>query len=77
MCPVPPSLYAQADDRFFWNKHLQRRLIDLTTSSTDQDVRRTSFGGVLDVQLIRPNPLVQQVHPARHVWLWVDRKSVV
>lgn len=28
----------QADDRFFWNKHLQRRLIDISTSATDKDV---------------------------------------
>jgi hypothetical protein len=32
------DLTFQADDRFFWNKFLQSRFIDITTSNPDQDV---------------------------------------
>lgn len=35
----------QADDRFFWNKHLQRRLIDISTSATDKDVSYGAASG--------------------------------
>lgn len=34
----PKPLWATADDRFFWNKFLQARLIDLTVSNPDQDL---------------------------------------
>ncbi|GAA5941368.1 uncharacterized protein JCM15063_006076 [Sporobolomyces koalae] len=30
-------LWETADDRFFWNKHLHQRLIDATTTGTEQD----------------------------------------
>lgn len=33
-----PLALLQADDRFFWNKHLQRRLIDISTGAGDKDV---------------------------------------
>ncbi|EJD55532.1 inositol/phosphatidylinositol phosphatase [Auricularia subglabra TFB-10046 SS5] len=32
------ALWETADDRFFWNKFLQSRLIDITTSNRDQDL---------------------------------------
>ncbi|KAK4049589.1 Phosphoinositide phosphatase sac1 [Microbotryomycetes sp. JL201] len=33
-------LWQRADDRFFWNRHLQRKLIDTSTSTSDKDCKR-------------------------------------
>lgn len=35
-----PSIWKRADDRFFWNRHLQTRLIELTESGTAGDFSR-------------------------------------
>ncbi|GAA6054500.1 hypothetical protein JCM3770_001019 [Rhodotorula araucariae] len=35
--PSDKPLWETADDRFFWNRHLQRRLIDATTGAGDKD----------------------------------------
>ncbi|GAA5922901.1 hypothetical protein JCM1841_003776 [Sporobolomyces salmonicolor] len=38
--PGEKNLWETADDRFFWNRHLQRRLIDATTGSAEIDYSR-------------------------------------
>ncbi|BGP34362.1 Phosphoinositide phosphatase sac1 [Rhodotorula toruloides] len=38
--PSEKPLWETADDRFFWNRHLQRRFIDATTSAGQEDYSR-------------------------------------
>ncbi|BGP26710.1 Phosphoinositide phosphatase sac1 [Rhodotorula toruloides] len=38
--PSDKPLWETADDRFFWNRHLQRRFIDATTSAGQEDYSR-------------------------------------
>ncbi|CEQ41659.1 SPOSA6832_03410 [Sporobolomyces salmonicolor] len=43
--PGEKNLWETADDRFFWNRHLQRRLIDATTGSAEIDFKPATING--------------------------------
>ncbi|CAG8526438.1 9177_t:CDS:10, partial [Acaulospora colombiana] len=45
-----PHLWQRADDRFFWNRHLQSKLIDFTLNNPEQDVRTRYFSRGIDAE---------------------------
>jgi hypothetical protein len=66
------DFFLQADDRFFWNKFLQSRFIDITTSNPSQDVRM-----LLSLLLVQKLTMcflsiVKPIYPPNNLWMWAQ-----